>query len=105
MRRKDGSSYEGTFVNGKRDGIGTISLKNGDRFTANWKQDTIVGKAVYSNGDEYDGEWENHQRNGSGKMKYANGNIYTGGWYKDSQHGEGTFYEHCTGTTTKGNFS
>ena len=43
---KDGSIYEGAFINGKFEG---------------------QGKMEYSNGNNYIGKWKNHKREGRGK--------------------------------------
>lgn len=38
MRYKDGSVYEGYFVNGKKHGKGTYVDPNGNTFDGNWRQ-------------------------------------------------------------------
>ena len=93
MNRKDGSSYNGSFVDGKRDGSGTETNKTGYKLKANWEKDTIVGdvKVLYSNGDQYEGKWDNHKRNGAGKIVYSNGDSFEGIWSNGRRYGKGIF--------------
>ena len=49
----DGSSYNGDFKDGKREGTGTFKWKNGDVYTGGWKNDLMDGEGTltYKNGD------------------------------------------------------
>ena len=56
---KNGDTYEGPFVNGKREGKGVY---------------------IYQNGDKYEGEFKRGKKDGEGKYTYRNGNVYEGTW-------------------------
>ena len=56
---KDGSYYEGQFLNG---------LPQGD------------GICFYANGDRYEGGWKNNAPDGEGVMYFANGKVYGALW-------------------------
>ena len=64
---KDGSSYNGDFKNGKRDGTGTFKWKNGDTYTGEWKDDLMEGegKFTYKNGDVLEGPFKAGYPNGA----------------------------------------
>ena len=65
---KDGSVYEGEWVNGKRDGQGVL---------------------IQIDGTRYEGMFENNQFHGVGCQTFANGDRYTGEWFYDKKHGKG----------------
>ena len=68
---KNGDVYEGSFVNGKREGKGTY---------------------IFKNGDKYEGDFKGGMKDGKGKYTYNNGNIYEGDWKEDEKCGKGTYY-------------
>ena len=68
---KNGDTYEGSFVNGKREGKGVY---------------------IYQNGDKYEGEFKRGKKDGEGKYTYHNGNVYEGKWKEDEKCGVGTYY-------------
>ena len=41
LRFEDDSSFEGLFVKGLRDGLGTRTNKNGNQLSTLWKQDVM----------------------------------------------------------------
>ena len=49
--------YEGSFVSGKKEGL---------------------GRYVLPTRHEYEGEWKNDERNGKGKKTWPNGDTYDG---------------------------
>ena len=53
---------EGEFVKGKRQGEGTYTFSDGEKYTGQWFQDQQHGKGVFT---------------------FKNGNVYDGLWYKD----------------------
>ena len=63
----DGTVYEGDFVNGKRQGYGTI----------------VWGDSTQWAGERYEGEWNDGWRTGQGTYTDAHGNISKGRWEKN----------------------
>ena len=70
MTYADGSVYEGSYKNNKRDGFG--------KFTDP------------ADGTVYEGQWENGKRHGKGTQSNAKGEIYQGDFESGKRHGEGT---------------
>ena len=66
----DGTIYVGGYVDGRRNGTGTLT---------------------YPSGDVYEGDFVNDQRSGNGKLTYSNGMTYEGEWANDVFHGQGVF--------------
>lgn len=70
-RFRNGSIYEGEFLNGKMNGKGILRFKGGTYYNGNWK----------------DG-----MKNGEGEIKYNDGVIYKGSWKDNKWNGKGTLY-------------
>ncbi|OMJ90337.1 hypothetical protein SteCoe_7365 [Stentor coeruleus] len=52
--------YHGEFKNGKRDGVGMMCYKSGERYKGYWKNDRFHGQGYYFNkGNSVYGQWEN----------------------------------------------
>ena len=51
--------YEGDFREDSKEGVGTLFLSNGDRFTGTFVNDSVHGRGTYfkSNGPIISGEW------------------------------------------------
>ena len=64
----ENAKYEGDWVEGKREGKGVMTWKNGNKCDCEWKNDKRHGKGTltYSNGDKYEGEWKNGKKDGKG---------------------------------------
>ena len=71
------SRYEGEFRYDKRDGLGTLWLRNGGEKGGPWRK-------------VYHGGWRNGKRHGEGTSYHANGDVYVGGWSEDCKDGRGT---------------
>ena len=67
-----GDKYVGSFIDGKKNGKGTLTLKNGNKYKGEWKDNKKYGKGTYT--------WKN------------SGNKYVGMWKNNRQHGKGTSY-------------
>lgn len=65
---KDGTYYEGQFMNGEING-------NGYKFFS-------------SSSAKYTGQFLNGEMHGHGIMYYKNGNVYEGQWYKNKKQGK-----------------
>jgi MORN repeat len=57
----DGSTYEGDYVNGERNGIGTMKWPNGDVYQGAWAADRPFGQGAmtYSDGRKVNGYFYN----------------------------------------------
>lgn len=128
---EDQGFYFGQFMNGKREGIGTLFLNNGGQiYTGEWKNDSpngfgynylgngnfYVGEVVdiiregrglfkWKNCDIYDGEWKNGVQNGRGINFYGrgdfDGDVYFGEFFNGQKHGKGT-YKYSNGKIKNG---
>ncbi|MDR3286804.1 MAG: protein kinase [Prevotellaceae bacterium] len=67
----ENQTYEGVFVNGYRDGKGTL---------------------LYNNGESYEGDFVKNNIDGRGTYKYKDGSYYTGRWAENKQNGYGTYF-------------
>ena len=87
----DGSFYEGTFKDGRQDGIGTYRLPNGYEYTGEWVAGEIRGKGVarFPNGSVYEGQFAAGKPEGTGKITYSNGGSYEGDWTEGKMTGQG----------------
>ncbi len=63
-------TYSGSWVNGKKEGLGRMS---------------------YPDGSSYYGHWADNQPNGEGSYTYPNGDIYSGAWLNGARQGNGTY--------------
>jgi hypothetical protein len=62
-------TYVGDWVNGVREGHGSLLFKDGIR--------------------SYIGEWANDKKHGTGTSNYFNGQVHTGSWRHGKMHGHG----------------
>lgn len=103
--------YEGEWAANARNGKGSLFHKlDGDinfrqMYAGDWVDGRMEGYGVYSfkNGDIYKGHWVHNKRSGSGTMQYANGDAYSGEWLNDVLHGPGVLYLE-NGNTYDGHF-
>lgn len=83
-------SYEGELLRDKKSREGTLTYKNGDKFTGTWLEDTqLRGTYNYSKEKDhfYEGEFKNGVMEGKGKFHYASGGVYTGDIKDGKRHG------------------
>lgn len=87
------STYSG-YVNELRqpDGEGTMEYSNGNEYTGDWVNGIRQGKGTmkYDNGI-YEGEWKNDKKNGEGTYTWNDGKKYEGAYVDDVRSGEGVF--------------
>ena len=102
-RHSDGTTYDGDWKDGVRDGKGVITYSFGDTYKGNIENGMPHGKGVYrfSDGTTYDGYWKDGVRDGKGVITYSCGATYKGNWKYDKQHGKGV-YRFSNGTTYDG---
>ncbi len=97
--------YEGSYVEGKKHGIGKLYLPNGDRYHGTFAADVFTGEGTYfyTNGDIYSGTWKAGEKVGQGTFMIARdesqlvgtwikGHMVTGKWIlKDGTSWHGPF--------------
>ena len=93
MIYKNGTRYEGAFKENKHNGFGKIIQLDGETFIGEWKDGKINGNGVryHKNGDKYIGSYINNIRNGLGHYIFANGDSYEGNWENGKANGIGKF--------------
>ncbi|HSI00192.1 MAG TPA: protein kinase [Reyranella sp.] len=81
----DGSSYVGQVAESKRQGLGVLDLKDGDRQSGEWNDNVLNGLAIerLSDGPRYEGQWRNGVPAGLGVrekpgVERAEGNFFGG---------------------------
>jgi hypothetical protein len=101
----NGYSFEGTFVNGKREGRGKLIDSEGGWYDGMWANDQFNGQGTYiwPNGTKYIGAWKDGVQEGYGIYFYSNGDKYTGYFKNNKFNGEGT-YTWADGSTETGVF-
>nr|XP_045004596.1 MORN repeat-containing protein 1 isoform X2 [Jaculus jaculus] len=107
---KDGSYYEGEFVNGEItgegcrlwawSGQGVLEDKDGQVYQGSFHDNKRHGRGhmVFKNGDKYEGDWVRDQRQGHGVLCCTDGSTYEGQWHSDVFSGLGSL-AHCSGVT------
>jgi hypothetical protein len=77
-----------------RDGQGTSTSPNGDKYDGEWRDDMRNGQgtATLHDGTRYVGEWLNDKRHGSGASIFPNGEKYVGEYRDDKRNGPGIVY-------------
>lgn len=108
-RYKDGTVYEGTYRQEKRDGTGTCHYPDGSVYEGTWANDVREGRGIltYKDGSYYEGEWKSNLRHGKGVLDIVGEAHYEGAFECGDYHGSGalrtpTFY--YVGAFTKGVF-
>ncbi|XP_051894961.1 MORN repeat-containing protein 1-like [Pristis pectinata] len=92
---KDGSYYEGQFVNGEIEGNGVrYWASSGNEYCGQFSQGEVHGHGVmkYSDGAQYEGEFYYGARAGHGALTDKEGQIYRGSFYNHMKHGEGEMF-------------
>lgn len=85
--------YEGSFVNGLREGKGNFTWPDGTMYSGDWKADKQTGNAslIIFDGGKYEGEYADGNIQGNGIFTWAEGSSYSGQWNKGQQEGKGTY--------------
>jgi hypothetical protein len=86
---KNGSIYEGHFINNRIDGWGTCSWTSGDSYEGKWEDGKMQGWGIYkfADGKVYEGLYNNDRRCGKGHMKFQERGAFVGNW-KDGKYFE-----------------
>jgi hypothetical protein len=81
---KDGSRFEGEFVNGEITGQGTKLYECGMQYTGGWVNGEREGFGECNYGRKnytdlyYKGDWSGNLRHGKGELGLRNGNVIIG---------------------------
>eukprot|EP00736_Rhodelphis_marinus_P014452 Rmarinus@m.475 len=89
----DESSYEGDYVEGKKQGYGVYTYKDGSKYEGGWQNNLKHGEGTitYSDGSVFKGTFVNGKRAGVGEYAYNNGDRYLGNWRHGLRSGEGLY--------------
>ena len=88
----DGTRYRGHWYRGQRDGVGTLNFPDGGRYEGDFSRGARAGLGAYVGAaDSYDGEWVDDAPHGAGTFKYPDGSHYQGEWVAGQRSGWGTY--------------
>ena len=105
------TKYNGSWVEGKRTGHGSIVYASGASYVGTLdEEESFDGAGRYTAaegsalGFSYDGQWMRGVRHGAGKSTdYADGSCYDGEWVAGRRHGVGRL-ENASGDVWEGGF-
>ncbi|TPX67720.1 hypothetical protein SpCBS45565_g03604 [Spizellomyces sp. 'palustris'] len=103
----NGDIYEGTYLNGSRNGFGVYKWKKTRaRYSGEYKDNLRDGQGdfVYPDGSKYRGQFKEGKRHGQGTYVYVNGDTYIGEWQNDKKHGKGTYTIIANGSKMEGDW-
>lgn len=88
-----GRSYEGSWLNGKPEGMGSEVLPDGERYRGTWVAGERHGhgELITSDGNRYVGDFAAGVRSGQGSQHSAAG-LYSGNWRSDAPDGPGEYF-------------
>ena len=80
-------------MDGVRNGIGSYTYLNGDKYEGEWviNEKHGTGKMNYIKEGEFFGRFENGKRHGEGVFTYKNKDTYSGQWVFGMKKGRGTY--------------
>lgn len=101
----DIATYYGSYIDGKKSGVGKMTFPNGDSYHGIWQNDLMHGEGtlVYANGDIFSGTFANGIKEGTGTYEFQKdqsqlvgdwkmGGIITGVWrFADGGNYTGAF--------------
>ena len=90
---RNGDRYTGNISHGKRQGKGRFTWANGQWYDGEWRSDTATGKGSigFTNGDRYEGDVFEGTPHGQGSMSFASGDRYVGQFQRGIFNGQGTY--------------
>ncbi|CAK9069274.1 unnamed protein product [Durusdinium trenchii] len=79
LNQKDGTTYAGQWVSGKRHGIGTLMF-DGGIFEGQWSRGEATGGGIvrFDNGDKFEGQYVSNRKHGFGTYSWADGAVEEG---------------------------
>jgi hypothetical protein len=89
---KYGSTYEGQYFAGKKEGQGCLAYFNGDKYSGHFFNNKKEGQGRMedAHGGVYEGQWLNNRREGQGTQTDRNGATYSGQWRDNKRAGQGS---------------
>ncbi|PVD20460.1 hypothetical protein C0Q70_18616 [Pomacea canaliculata] len=83
--------YTGEFLNGELNGHGIMHYSDNTIYEGQWQKNKKQGFGILRTSPKavYKGHFQNHLRNGEGSQTYDNGDQYQGYWVRDKRHGHG----------------
>ncbi len=90
----NGDHYDGEHnYFGQRNGRGTLTEANGDRYEGKWQNGQRHGHGTFffANGRRYEGDWQRGKKQGQGTFTWPDGKRYEGGWFRGQKHGQGVY--------------
>ena len=86
-------TYEGDWINNRKDGIGIETYKDGSKYEGEHKNGVKHGIGTYfwSDGSIYEGEWKYNLMDGYGIYKFKDGSVCSGFWVSNQMNGFGKF--------------
>jgi hypothetical protein len=93
-------SYDGEWLNGRQQGTGTMTWRDGGKYAGEWAQGFRSGRGRmdYPANDTlkrvtYEGDWEGGRYTNLGELRLADGESYAGQWQKGYRHGQGSILQ------------
>ncbi|XP_046519191.1 MORN repeat-containing protein 1 isoform X3 [Equus quagga] len=98
-----GNTYSGQFVLGEPQGRGIMTYKAGGRYEGELSHGMREGHGclVDQDGHVYRGAFHSNKRHGRGQMVFLNGDKYDGDWVRDQRQGHGVLCQ-ADGSTYEG---
>lgn len=89
----DGTVYSGKFIKNNFNGYGKMKWSNGLEYNGNFNDNYLEGNGVLFNnhGEKYEGNFEKNIFHGKGKYTYLNGDEYEGGFEYGIRKGKGIY--------------
>ena len=90
---KDGSRYEGYWIEDKGNNKGKLVNPNGSIYEGEWLDDKPHGYGVYTHidGTKYEGYLKEDKQDGKGKESWSDGSSYEGDYKQGKKSGKGIF--------------
>jgi hypothetical protein len=94
IRRRDGSSYQGTAIKGVPEGRGSMVTPDGDEYSGDFHNGKLNGAGYYqwNDGSSYAGSFADGSPDGKGTFIFTSGIKYTGEVHGGQPNGAGTFF-------------
>jgi hypothetical protein len=90
--RPDGESYKGTFQSGLRDGHGELTLPDGSRYVGDFSRGARSGEGTLRAASGiFRGQWLDDQPEGFGEYHGNDGTAYRGMWVRGMKTGYGSY--------------